>query len=193
MAPIVWLSLAQLEEEWARDFLPRKLPFTPFATLHMQSDEIKNSLERAPEIEPMSGIGDFHSWGGRVGRRLFQILAPPQDSARATGLAALSVVPLEPGEPIKWSILREFIDMPDPFLSRIVRIHNPALDGQPRPGQFALNYSRKNPEGSPAPPTTLYFATTAEEATEAKGFLRFYGVPLELAVVQIKEIAKGES
>ncbi len=177
MAHITWLSLAHLEEEWGRDYGSQNLFFIPLATLRMTAEELTTSIGREPDTEHMGGLGDFHSWGGRIGKRLFQILAPKTDAAHA----GISVCALNREEAVRWSLLGDFTDLPDPMLSRIIRVHNLALDRAPQIGHFVLYF--RGPDGSQLP---MYFAETAEEATEVKNFLRWHGVPLELVVAQVK-------
>lgn len=182
MAHITWLSLARLEEEWAADFGPQRLFFAPLVSLRISAAELVSSIEREPDTEILEGLGEFHSWGGRVGTRLFQIL-----SAKTEGQSAgLSVCPLAPTETVSWSILQELAELPQPILSRVVRIHNRELDADPQPGQFTVYY--RDPQGVQVP---LYFAKTAQEAGEVRGFLRWHGVPMELVVAQIKRPTPG--
>ena len=176
MAHIIWLSLAQLEEEWARDFGSQNLYFTPLVTVRMTAEELTQSIGRPPDTEVMGGLGDFHSWGGRIGKRVFQLLAPKTEAAHA----GLSVCALSPTDKVSWSILTELADLPDPMLSRVVRVHNVALDRAPPIGHFVLYF--RGADGGQIP---MYFAATAEEATEVKNFLRWHGVPMELIVAQI--------
>jgi hypothetical protein len=177
MAHITWLSLERLEEEWASDFGSQNLFFAPLVTIQMPAAELASSIERPSDTELMEGLGEFHSWGGRAGLRLFQLLAPKTEAAHA----GLSVCPLAPGEIIRWSVLNELTDLPQPLLSRVVRVHNQALDRAPQPGHFALYF--RGPSGEQLP---MYFAETAQEVSDVKGFLRWHGVPMELVVAQLK-------
>ena len=177
MAHISWLSLARLEEAWAADFGPQRLFFAPLVSFRMTAEELTASIERPPDTEVLEGLGEFHSWGGRVGMRLFQILSAKADSQSA----GLSVCPLSPTETLSWSVLQELAELPQPMLSRVIRVHNRAIDASPQPGQFTVYF--RDGQGSQVP---LYFAKTAQEAGELRGFLRWHGVPMELVVAQIK-------
>lgn len=180
MAHITWLSLARLEEEWATDFGPQRLFFAPLASFQITASELTSCIERPPDTEVLEGLGEFHSWGGRVGMRLFQILSPKAATTEAPS-AGISVCPLSPTETLSWSILRELAELPHPILSRVIRVHNRALDASPQPGMFTVYY--RDPQGTQVP---LYFAKTAQDAGEVRGFLRWHGVPMELVVAQIK-------
>jgi hypothetical protein len=187
MAHITWLPLARLEEEWASDFGPQQLFFCPLVSLQMSADELARSIDRPPDTEVLEGLGEFHSWGGRVGMRLFQLLSPKTPVGQTPGQnAGLSVCPLAPTETVGWSILQELAELPQPMLSRVIRVHNRALDAAPQPGHFTVYY--RDSQGAQIP---LYFAQTAQEAGELRGFLRWHGVPMELVVAQIKEPPKG--
>ena len=181
MAHISWLSLARLEEDWAADFGPQSLFFCPLISLQMSADELARCIDRPPDTEVLEGLGEFHSWGGRVGKRLFQLLSPKAAPSPGPN-AGLSVCPLSPTEGIGWPVLQELAELPQPMLSRVVRVHNRALDAAPQPGHFTVYY--RDPQGAQVP---LYFAKTAQEASELRGFLRWHGVPMELVVAQIKD------
>lgn len=177
MAHISWLSLARLEEEWAADFGPQRLFFAPLVSLQITAEELTTCIERSPDTEVLEGLGEFHSWGGRVGMRLFQILSAKGGSQSA----GLSVCPLAPTESLNWSILQELAELPQPLLARVIRVHNREIDAAPQPGQFTVYY--RDAQGTQVP---LYFAKTAQEAGELRGFLRWHGVPMELVVAQLK-------